>query len=45
MDPYTEYMHTMLAKNEPSYYIRQPRAARRSRAPRANRWRARLTRR
>ncbi len=42
MDPYTEYMGTVLARSEPSYYVRQPRAARRSRGPRANRWRPRL---
>ncbi len=44
MDPYTEYLGTTLARSEPSYRIPQPRA-RRSRAPRANRWRLRSTQR
>jgi hypothetical protein len=41
MDPYTEYLGTVLARSEPSYRVLQPRAARRSRLPRANRWRLR----
>jgi hypothetical protein len=40
MDPYTEYLGTVLARSEPSYRIPQPRAARRRpRLLRANRWR------
>ncbi len=42
MDPYTEYLSTVLARSEPSYRVRQPRA-RQSRAPRANRWRPRFS--
>jgi hypothetical protein len=39
MDPYTEYLGTVLARSEPSYRIPQPRAGRRR--PRANRFRLR----
>jgi hypothetical protein len=42
MDPYTEYLRTVVARSEPSYRIRQPRA-RQTRTPRANRWRPRFS--
>ena len=45
MDPYTEYLGTGLARHEPSYRVPQPRPARRSRSPRANRWLLRPVRR
>ena len=47
MDPYTEYlgMGNVLTRNESSYRVPQPKAARQSRAPRANRWRRRATQR
>ena len=45
MDPYTEYLGTALARQEPSYRIPQPRATRRAAGPRANRWRLRPVRR
>ena len=38
MDPYTEYLGTGLARREPSYRVPQPRATRRPRALRTNRW-------
>ena len=42
MDPYTEYLGiTALPRSEWSYPDRQPRASRRPRGPRANRWRRR----
>jgi hypothetical protein len=43
MDPYTEYLGTALARSEPSYRLPQPKATRRHRAPRANRWLPRLS--
>jgi hypothetical protein len=38
MDPYTEYLGSGLARKEPPYWLPKPRAPRRPRSTRTNRW-------